>query len=181
MIGQIHYYSIIVIELFVSYSVVVVESMDKLSTNQLPPPYKSYCRFPNHCPDLKYTGIRISQEELRQQFYKCQSDNIERWQITVDHYFTESREFCCFVRTVLSCEQPLLALCNNTYSELNNEDTERLFGKSCNEFLCGDQSETDSNSEMIETGLKICAGIILVVVIGGALYFGYKKVNEWYK
>ena len=55
-----------------------------------PPPYKPYYRFPDQCPDLKSSNVEISKETLSEEYYKCQSNHIERWRITADHYVSYS-------------------------------------------------------------------------------------------
>ncbi|KAH7640900.1 hypothetical protein HUG17_8369 [Dermatophagoides farinae] len=144
-----------------------------------PPPYKPYYRFPDQCPDLKKTEIEITKETLSEEYYKCQSNHIERWRITADHYYTESEQFCCFIWTVLSCEQPLLAVCNRTYSQLNDEETKRLFRKSCDQYTtCDDGNKSGTDWTLILTiGGIVVTGLSLL----GTATYAIKRFRSWRK
>nr|XP_027206043.1 uncharacterized protein LOC113799581 isoform X1 [Dermatophagoides pteronyssinus] len=168
-------YYVVVLELFIGKS--KSSNLERLSN---PPPYKSYYEFPKNCPDLKFSGSTMSQEELRKEYYKCQSKHIDRWKITTSNYYTETREFCCFVKTVLTCEKPILTLCDKTYSQLNEDDTERLFGKSCNQFTC-DETDTNLMSKILKWVLFIGGGILSALMLYCAGRYGYEKGKEWWE
>ena len=88
-----------------------------------PPPYKPYYRFPDQCPDLKSSNVEITKETLSEEYYKCQSNHIERWRITADHYVSYSvANFFMFLQIFFS-----FVLILNSTRKANNSVV--LFGQ----------------------------------------------------
>ena len=76
---------------FLYFAVVLESFIGKSKSSELErlskqPPYKSYCEFLKNCRDLELSGSTMSQEELRKEYYKCQSEHIDRWKITTSNY-----------------------------------------------------------------------------------------------
>ncbi|KAH9422116.1 hypothetical protein DERP_002410 [Dermatophagoides pteronyssinus] len=134
-------------------------------------PYKPIYGVPNKC--TKTSDHQTTIENYR----TCQINAIGKWKIELQHYYTDSWNFCCFVYDVLKCETKVLYECDPDYSDRNDKETRRLFDKSCQPIVakkpCG-KSE-DGDLEKILTGIGIAAGVGLL------LYLIYECINFWRK
>ncbi|KAH9526266.1 hypothetical protein DERF_000367 [Dermatophagoides farinae] len=124
--------------------------------------------FPNQCNKID-SNEQI--EQLRENYRQCQLQTMDEWALNLEKYYTETENFCCFVKKVLLCEQPILSECDQSYSELNMEKTLLLFDASCTQFDCEKMSTTD--------WIGIVAAIIaLLAAIVGVIGVCVKKFKQ---
>ncbi|KAH9413162.1 hypothetical protein DERP_006848 [Dermatophagoides pteronyssinus] len=114
-------------------------------------PYKSVYGIPN--------SLNCS-ESIRNQFYRCEIVSQHEWEINIDHYFYETKDFCCFVWSTLDCEFNAAAECNQEYSKKLKSNTLETFTPICNRV----GSTPGSLSCWLTTERKIYIGIAFAVI-----------------
>uniref|UniRef100_A0A6P6YLG7 Uncharacterized protein LOC113799375 n=1 Tax=Dermatophagoides pteronyssinus TaxID=6956 RepID=A0A6P6YLG7_DERPT len=145
-------------------------------------PYKSVYGFPDKC--TKIIEYKESTEnELREKYRTCQIKFLEKWQITINHYYTESLNFCCFVYEVLECENKVLSECDLDYSDRNERDTRRLFDKSCQPIIaknsCGKSNENETNwLKIVGIAIAIAASVASCILGIRCIYNRFKNSPE---
>ncbi|XP_027197202.2 uncharacterized protein LOC113791609 [Dermatophagoides pteronyssinus] len=134
-------------------------------------PYKSLYGVP-----IKCTG-NSDPQTTEEKYQACQLKAIGKWKIKLQHYYTESWNFCCFVYDVLECETKVLSECDEDYSDRNDKETRLLFDKSCQPIIannpCGKSG--GGGKDWIWKGLGIAAGV------GLFLYLLYECIQFWRK
>ncbi|XP_075678258.1 uncharacterized protein LOC113791599 [Dermatophagoides pteronyssinus] len=156
---------------YFSRMIVAMDVQDKKSLDRNMIPYKTVYGVPRRCigiSDLKST---------HKKYRTCQVNAIKKWQITLEHYYTDSWNFCCFVYDVLKCETKVLSECDENYSDRNDKETRRLFDKSCQPIMANNpcSKSEDEGDDWLLKGLAIGAGVLLF------LYMLYECINFWRK
>ncbi|KAH9422221.1 hypothetical protein DERP_002517 [Dermatophagoides pteronyssinus] len=141
---------------------------DEMSNDRIMIPYKSVYGAPRKC---KLTSDHKTTEE---KYRKCQINAIDKWKITLQHYYTESWDFCCFVYDVLKCETKVLSECDPDYSDRNDKETRLLFDKSCQPIIinnpCNKDEDGGNAALWIAIGIGIVSGISLMILSGYCLW-----------
>ncbi|XP_075678301.1 uncharacterized protein LOC142645600 [Dermatophagoides pteronyssinus] len=149
---------------------IVAENVqDKKSLDRNMIPYKTVYGVPSKCKGT--SDLQTTEENYR----TCQMNAIEKWKIELQHYYTESWNFCCFVYDVLKCETKVLYECDADYSDSNDKETRRLFDKSCQPIMANKpcSKSEGGGGDWIWKGLGIAAGVGLFL---GLLY---DCINFW--
>ncbi|XP_075678185.1 uncharacterized protein LOC113791607 [Dermatophagoides pteronyssinus] len=151
--------------------IVATNVQDENTHERMMIPYKSVYGVPSKC---KGTSNHQTTEE---KYQICQINAINKWKITLKHYYTESWNFCCFVYDVLECETKVLSECDEDYSDINDKETRRLFDKSCQPIMANNpcSKSEGGGKDWIWKGLGIAAGAGLL------LYLIYVCVQFWRK
>nr|XP_046915122.1 uncharacterized protein LOC124495736 [Dermatophagoides farinae] len=144
---------------------------DDDNDNRIFVPYKPTYGFPNQCNKID-SNEQI--EQLRENYRQCQLQTMDEWALNLEKYYTETENFCCFVKKVLLCEQPILSECDQSYSELNMEKTLLLFDASCTQFDCEKMSTTD----WIGIATAIIALLAAIVGVIGVCVKKFKQKNK---
>nr|XP_027205793.1 uncharacterized protein LOC113799374 [Dermatophagoides pteronyssinus] len=145
-------------------------------------PYKSLYGFPDKCSKIiEYK--EVTENELREKYRNCQMNFLEKWQITMNQYYTESLNFCCFVYEVLECESKVLSECDLDYSDRNERETRRLFDKSCQPILaknsCGNSNKNETNwFQIVGIVIAIAASVVSCILGIRYIYNRFKKSPE---
>ncbi|XP_075678261.1 uncharacterized protein LOC113791603 [Dermatophagoides pteronyssinus] len=139
---------------------IVAENVqDKKSLDRNMIPYKTVYGVPSKC---KGTSDHQTTEE---NYRTCQINAIGKWQIELQHYYTDSWNFCCFVYDVLTCETKVLYECDPGYSDSNDKETRRLFDKSCQPIMANNPCSKSEGrgDDWIWKGIAIGAGVALLL------------------
>ncbi|KAH7638998.1 hypothetical protein HUG17_3031 [Dermatophagoides farinae] len=159
---------------------------DDISVDQIIIPYKTIYGIPNKCKKIS------EYRTIEQNYQSCQLNSLKKWQITVDQYYTETLNFCCFVYDVLNCEIKVLSICDSEYSNQNERETRRLFDKSCKPIIKNDACNIDDKDKWKEyatyAGIAIAGIFIIIIIIWGGRKIYYRitttpemKAMEAYK
>ncbi|KAH9422113.1 hypothetical protein DERP_002406 [Dermatophagoides pteronyssinus] len=152
--------------------IVSVEVQHEKSNDQIMIPYKSVYGVPSKCTGT--SDHKTTEKEYR----TCQINAIKKWKIEIQHYYTESWNFCCFVYDVLECETKVLSECDANYSDRNDKETRRLFDKSCQPIMANNpcSKSKDGGDNTIWIILGIAAGAIITLIVG-CIFFWRKQLN----
>ncbi|KAH9420871.1 hypothetical protein DERP_001305 [Dermatophagoides pteronyssinus] len=159
-----------------------VESASISTYDRIMIPYKSLYGFPDKCSKIiEYK--EVTENELREKYRNCQMNFLEKWQITMNQYYTESLNFCCFVYEVLECESKVLSECDLDYSDRNERETRRLFDKSCQPILaknsCGKSNKNETNwFQIVGIVIAIAASVVSCILGIRFIYNRFKKSPE---
>ncbi|XP_075678217.1 uncharacterized protein LOC113791593 [Dermatophagoides pteronyssinus] len=161
-------------------SMIVSDEIQTQKNEKLMIPYKPLYGLPSKCKG------QSDYQTISENYQTCQMNAINKWKIEIQHYYTESLKFCCFVYGVLECETKVLSECDQDYSDRNDKETRRLFDKSCQPIIannsCGYEAKIDSENKDL-TWLWIVLGIgslISSIAAGLGCYFykNNKKKNN---
>nr|XP_027204652.1 uncharacterized protein LOC113798331 [Dermatophagoides pteronyssinus] len=114
-------------------------------------PYKSVYGLPKslQCSDT-----------IQHQFNECEKSSHRKWKVTIDEYFYETKEFCCFVWDAMACEIEIAAKCNRNYSQQIETNTRQLFTSVCDKIRSSQRSWNCFWTE----DMKIIAGVVVTVI-----------------
>ncbi|KAH9421315.1 hypothetical protein DERP_013764 [Dermatophagoides pteronyssinus] len=99
-------------------------------------------------------------ESVYHQFNECEKASHREWKVTIDEYFYETKEFCCFVWHAMACEIEIAAKCNRNYSQQIETNTRQLFTSVCDKIRSSQRSWNCFWTE----DMKIIAGVVVTVI-----------------
>nr|XP_027200259.1 uncharacterized protein LOC113794339 isoform X3 [Dermatophagoides pteronyssinus] len=123
---------------------------------------KSMHRFP-YKPIYGLPDNLNCTNDLRKKFNECEDDASETWSITIDEYFYETRKFCCFAWSQLTCEISVAKECEKEYAELLLQQTIDSFDKICSSKNYGSKSIPCSITPKIQQ-ILIIVGVIVGII-----------------
>ncbi|KAF7493803.1 hypothetical protein SSS_08744 [Sarcoptes scabiei] len=140
-------------------------------------PYKYSYGFPTFC-QLNITQQKY--ELLRLHYQKCQDDNVKQFDLTAQNMLTDSKEFCCFLKSVLECEKVILTQCDPSYNEFNTEETEQLM-QGCllwpvNKCLIEKKLNQKSTPDWVYITSGTVGGAIIVLATAYWLLGSYRRM-----
>uniref|UniRef100_A0A6P6YGM2 Uncharacterized protein LOC113798332 n=1 Tax=Dermatophagoides pteronyssinus TaxID=6956 RepID=A0A6P6YGM2_DERPT len=104
-------------------------------------------------------------QSIQQRFYQCEKTSHYEWKIMIDEYFTETKKFCCFIWNTMDCEIPIIAGCNQEYSQKLQTNTKETFEKICNEIDYGPNSLSCWFTEARITAIAIIITTVITFLI----------------
>ncbi|XP_075681145.1 uncharacterized protein LOC142646358 [Dermatophagoides pteronyssinus] len=118
-------------------------------------PYKSVYGLPNSL---------YCDESTRNKFNECEISFHRKWEIAVDHYFYETKKFCCFILETMNCELDVAKKCNEQYSKKLESNTRDTFKKVCDKIVGSNYGWHCWWTEKRIINAWIITGVILLVI-----------------
>ncbi|XP_075679265.1 uncharacterized protein LOC113798331 isoform X3 [Dermatophagoides pteronyssinus] len=129
-------------------------------------PYKSVYGLPK--------SLQCS-ESVYHQFNECEKSSHREWKVTIDGYFYETKQFCCFVWQAMACEIEKAAKCNQNYSQQIETNTRQLFTSVCDKISSSQRSWNCWWTEKMIITLSVAATVITVALIAVSAYLGCRQ------
>nr|XP_027196799.1 uncharacterized protein LOC113791248 [Dermatophagoides pteronyssinus] len=117
-------------------------------------------------------------ESIRNSFYECEKSSHHTWKITVDDYFYETKELCCFIMETMNCESNVAKKCNEQYSKKLESNTRDTFKKVCDKIVGSNYGWHCWWTEERQIKAGIVASIIVLAIIVICAYTGYRIYND---
>nr|XP_027202625.1 uncharacterized protein LOC113796533 isoform X2 [Dermatophagoides pteronyssinus] len=118
-------------------------------------------------------------ESVYHQFNECEKSSHREWKVTIDEYFYETKQFCCFIWCAMACELTVAAKCNQNYSQQIETNTRKLFTSVCDKISstqdswnCWWTEERQINAAKV-LGIIILSVLFISIVVGA--FFGCRK------
>ncbi|XP_075679274.1 uncharacterized protein LOC142645814 [Dermatophagoides pteronyssinus] len=129
-------------------------------------PYKSVYGLPKslQCSDT-----------IQHQFNECEKSSHRKWKVTIDEYFYETKQFCCFVWHAMACEIEIAAKCNRNYSQQIETNTRHLFTSVCDKIRSSQRSWNCFWTEDMIIIVGVVATVITVALIAVSAYLGCRQ------
>ncbi|XP_027204654.2 uncharacterized protein LOC113798333 [Dermatophagoides pteronyssinus] len=129
-------------------------------------PYKSVYGLPKslQCSDT-----------IQHQFNECEKSSHRKWKVTIDEYFYETKQFCCFVWHAMACEIEKAAKCNQNYSQQIETNTRQLFTSVCDKISSSQRSWNCFWTEDMIIIAGVVATVITILLIAVGAYFGCRQ------
>ncbi|UXI21316.1 hypothetical protein NH340_JMT07259 [Sarcoptes scabiei] len=124
-------------------------------------PYKEFYGLPLECN---------SDRNLVETYQKCQNDSISAWKLKPEQLLTDSKEFCCFMKKVLSCETEPLRDCDEEYAKENSDETNQLLS-ACSESSLACQTAAQKDDESI--WIIIISAVLSALGMAGLGFYCY--------
>ncbi|KAH9421303.1 hypothetical protein DERP_013752 [Dermatophagoides pteronyssinus] len=114
-------------------------------------------------------------EDIYNRFYQCEILSHNKWKITIDDYFYETKEFCCFVWDTMDCELNVAVECNQNYSLKLEKNTKEFYTSICERIGSTYKSWSCwwTYDKEILTG-KIIGIVLSVLTLLICVYTGYR-------
>ncbi|XP_075679259.1 uncharacterized protein LOC113798334 isoform X2 [Dermatophagoides pteronyssinus] len=129
-------------------------------------PYKSVYGLPKslQCSDT-----------IQHQFNECEKSSHREWKVTIDGYFYETKQFCCFVWHAMACEIEKAAKCNQNYSQQIETNTRQLFTSVCDKISSSQRSWNCFWTEDMIIIAGVVATVITILLIAVGAYLGCRQ------
>ncbi|XP_075679270.1 uncharacterized protein LOC142645811 [Dermatophagoides pteronyssinus] len=129
-------------------------------------PYKSVYGLPKslQCSDT-----------IQHQFNECEKSSHHEWEVTIDGYFYETKEFCCFVWQAMACEIEIAAKCNQNYSQQIETNTRQLFTSVCDKISSKQRSWNCFWTKKMKITFSVAATVITIFLMAVGAYFGCRN------
>nr|XP_027202629.1 lisH domain-containing protein C1711.05-like isoform X4 [Dermatophagoides pteronyssinus] len=114
-------------------------------------------------------------ESVYHQFNKCEKSSHRKWKVTIDEYFYETKQFCCFVWHTMACEIEIAAKCNRNYSQQIKTNTRQLFTSVCDKISSSQGSWNCWWTEEMIIIIGVAATVITILLIAVGAYFGCRQ------
>ncbi|XP_075679327.1 uncharacterized protein LOC142645828 [Dermatophagoides pteronyssinus] len=119
-------------------------------------------------------------ETIYNEFYQCEQSSRDKWYVTINDYFYETKKFCCFVWDAMDCEIDIAKKCNENYSQKLLISTKQTFQTICDKIGSGHKSLSCLWNPQIQMYFAIAIGIIsiiLTIILCGI--FGYQAYKSY--
>ncbi|XP_075679291.1 uncharacterized protein LOC113796534 [Dermatophagoides pteronyssinus] len=117
-------------------------------------------------------------ESVYHQFNKCEKSSHREWKVTIDEYFYETKQFCCFVWHTMACEIEIAAKCNRNYSQQIETSTRKSFTSMCDKIGSSQRSWNCLWTEDMISTIGVVVTAITIFLIAVVVYIGCRNNRE---